>query len=74
MRIATVARTKPSQRPHKMDEETESERPLGVRTAFRRIQPVAFERTFHVLDGINDVVVHHFLILDTDTAATVALL
>lgn len=39
----------------------------------RAIQPVVLERTLHVLDGIDDVVVHQLLVLDADATAAMAL-
>lgn len=38
----------------------------------RAIQPVVLERTLHVLDGIDDVVVHQ-LVLDADATAAMQL-
>jgi hypothetical protein len=40
--------------------------------SFRAVQPVAFERTLHVLDSVDDVMVNHLLVLDTDTTTAVA--
>ncbi len=40
---------------------------------FRAVQPVTFERTLHVFNGIDDVMVNQFLVLDTDAAAAVSL-
>ena len=40
---------------------------------FRAVQPVTFERTLHVFNGVDDVMVNQFLVLNTDAAAAVAL-
>ena len=40
---------------------------------FRAVQPVTFERTLHVFDGVDDVMVNQFFVLNTDATTAVTL-